>query len=141
MGEKKEEILPLLSEEGYGNEAREEPQKPTTRAINSPLPSPDPVHTLLSPTTQFTPEALGPKAHASPSLLVQNFKKLVATVQTFATTSKTLAATHAAWHSGWFGCWSNSLQRLKELVWGRIVSPTFCFHLFLFYFDFFSFSS
>ena len=46
---KEEEILPLLSEEGNGKEAEEEPQKPTTQATNSPLPSPDPVHTLPSP--------------------------------------------------------------------------------------------
>ena len=94
---KEEEILPLLSEEGNGKEAGEEPQKPTTQATNSPLPSPDPVHTLPSPTAQFTPEAPAPKAEALPSTLpVQYFKKLVATAQTFATTSKTLAAAHTA---------------------------------------------
>ena len=47
--EKKEEILPFITEEGNGKEAGEEPQKPTTQATNSPLPSPDPVHTLPSP--------------------------------------------------------------------------------------------
>ena len=40
---KEEEILPLLCEESNGKEAGEEPQKPTTQATNSPLPSLDPV--------------------------------------------------------------------------------------------------
>ena len=97
---KEEEILPLLSEESNGKEAREEPQKPTTQATNSPLPSLDPVYTL--PTANPTP---APKAKATPSLpMLKNFKKLVATVQIFATTSKKMAAALTAWHSGWFGC-------------------------------------
>ena len=103
---KEEEILPLLSEQGNGKKAGEEPQKPTSQATNSPLPSPDPVHILPSPAEQFTPKAFAPKAEAIPSALpVQYFKKLVATAQIFATTSKKLAAAHIAWHSGWFKCW------------------------------------
>ena len=66
---KEEEILPLLSEEGNGKEAGEEPQNPTTQATNSPLRSPDPVHTLPSPVAQFTPEAPAPKVKALPSTL------------------------------------------------------------------------
>ena len=102
---KEEDILPLLSEESNGKEAGEEPQKPITQATNSPLPSP--VYTL--PTTQFTPAAQftpqAPTTKATPSLLVlQNIRKLVATVQASATTSKTQAAAYIAWHSGWFGC-------------------------------------
>ena len=63
-----------------------------------------PLHILLIPATQFTYERTG-KTEANPSALpVHNFRKLVATVQAFATTSKTLAATHVAWHSGWVGC-------------------------------------
>ena len=82
---KEEEILPLLSEESNRNEVGEEPQKPATQATNSPLSSLDPVYT--QPTTQFTPEALAPKAKSSPSLPgMQNFKRLVATVHNFATT-------------------------------------------------------
>ena len=102
---KEDKILPLLSEEGNGKEAGEEPQKPTTQATNSPLPSPDPVHTLPSPAAEFTPEA--PTIKATPFTLpvLQNIRKLVATVRAFGTTYKTLAATHVAWHSGWFGCW------------------------------------
>ena len=102
---KEEEILPLLSEEINGKEAREEPQRPITQATNSPLPSP--VYTLattqFTPAAQFTPQA--PTTKATPSLLVlQNIRKLVATVQASATTSKTQTAAYIAWHSCWFGC-------------------------------------
>ena len=95
---KEEEILPLLTEEGSGQEAVEEHQE-----HNLPLPPIDSVYILPAPTTHSNPET--PTIKASPSLpMLQNFKKLVATIQTFATTSKTLAATHTAWHNGWFGC-------------------------------------
>ena len=98
--EKEEEILPLLSEEGSGKEAGEEPQKPTTQATNSPLPCLNPVHILPTPATHSTPET--PTIKATPSALhVQNCRKLVVIVQTFATTSKTLVAAHVAWHGGW----------------------------------------
>ena len=102
---KEEEILPLLSEESNGKEVREEPQRPITQATNSPLPSP--VYTLattqFTPAAQFTPQA--PTTKATPSLLVlQNIRKLEATVQASATTSKTQAAAYIAWHNGWFGC-------------------------------------
>ena len=92
---KEEDILPLLSEEGSGKEAREEPQKPTAQATNSPLPRPDPVHILPTPVAHSTPETPTIKATAS-ALAVQNFRKLVAYVQTFATTSKTLTTAHVA---------------------------------------------
>ena len=100
---KKEEILPLLSEESNGKEAGEEPRKPTTQDTNSPLSSQEPVYTLattqFTPAAQFTPEA--PTTKATPSLLVlQSIIKLVVTVRAFATTSKTQAAAHIAWHSG-----------------------------------------
>ena len=71
----------------------------TTQPKNNPLP----VNILPTPAPHATPKA--PTIKATLSLLaLQNLKKLVDTVQTFATTSKTLAATHIAWHSGWFGC-------------------------------------
>ena len=105
-----EAISPLLTEEGSGKEEIEEPQKFTAQAINSPLlevPSPDLVYTL--PAAQPLPEEPTPAAEAKSTQsalpILQNFKKLVATAQTFATTSKTLAATHTTWHSGWFECW------------------------------------
>ena len=99
--EKKEEILPFITEEGSGKEILEEPQeldsKPfptelnptaTAQATKSPLPvapSTDQVYILPTPEARPTPEA--PKAKASPSrLAIQNFKRLVATVQIFGTT-------------------------------------------------------
>ena len=92
--EKKEAISPLLIEEGNGKEAMEEPQK-----HNLHPPSPDQVHILPKPAAH---EPHGtPTTKAIPSALHgKYFRKLVAYVQTFATTSKTLAAAHTAWHSG-----------------------------------------
>ena len=118
--EKEEEITALLTEEGSGKEAGEEPQEPilqpipmnlnltaTAQATKSPLsvaPSTDQVYILFAAQSQHkTPEA--PTTKATLSLLVlQNIRKLVATVRAFATTSKTMAAAHIAWHSGWLGC-------------------------------------
>ena len=102
-GETKEVISPMFTEESSGKDAVEGTQESilqpipmnfdpnvTTQPKNSPLP----VHILPSPATQSTPKTPAPKANASPSLLVQNIRKLVATVRTFATTSKTLAVSH-----------------------------------------------
>ena len=106
---------------GRGKEEGEEPKKnvlqpiPTELNITanaqttySPLqvsPSTDQVHILPTPAAKSKPEAPAPKAKSNPSLpAMQKFKKLVANVQAFATTSKTMAAAHIAWHSGWFGC-------------------------------------
>ena len=86
------------------------PKTPTAnaQATYNPLPGalyPEPLHTLLIPATQLKPAAPAPKAKSNPSLpAMQNFKRLVASVQNFATTSKTMAAAHITWHSGWFGC-------------------------------------
>ena len=116
--EKKEAISPLLTEEGSGNEVVEEPQRPILKPL--PLgslpatPSLDPMHTLPKPAAHETNGTPTAKVILS-ALPVQNFRKLVAIVQTFATTSKTLTAAHVAWHSGWlkpkpswfrFGAWS-----------------------------------
>ena len=111
-----EAISLLLTEECSGKEAAEEPQKlilkplptklnpsATAQAFNRPLPaapSPDPVHILPTPAAHSTPET--PTTKAIPSALpVQYFRKLVASIQTFTTTSQTLAPGHIAWHSGW----------------------------------------
>ena len=91
----------MLNEEGNGKDVVEEPQE-----NNLHLPSTDPVYTVyIMLAAHSKPEAPAPKAHANPSLLVQNIKKLVATVRASATTSKTQAAAYITWHSGWFGCW------------------------------------
>ena len=97
---KEEEILPLLSEESNGKEPGEEPQKSTDQPQNSPLP----VYILPTPAENPKPTAPAPKTHASPSMLVQNIRKLMAIGRAFSTTSKKMAAAHTAWHSGWFGC-------------------------------------
>ena len=109
-----EAISPLLTEEGNGKEVVEEPQKlilnpfptklnlsATAQASNSPLPatpSPEPVHILPTAAAHSIPETPTAKAISS-ALPVQNFRKLVAYVQTFATTSQTLAVSHIAWHN------------------------------------------
>ena len=107
-----EKNSPMMTEEGSGKKVGEEPQKLILQsipvnldpsAIAQPKNSPLQVHILSTPAPHATPET--PSAKASPSLLMQNLKKLVASVQAFATTSKTLAAAHTAWHSTWFGCW------------------------------------
>ena len=155
--EKEEEILPLLSEEGSGKEAWEEPQKPilkplptklnpsaTAQATNSPLPIapfPDQVHLMPTPTTHETPETPTIKAIPSTLLALQNFKKLVAIVQTCATTSKTLATAHTVWHNGCLGVGLDlenlsistsstsfsSLHRLEKLVLVGLSLPHFLF--------------
>ena len=80
----------MLTEEGSGKEEMEEPQKPTAQATNRPLPaapSTDQVYILPIPVTQSTPKTSAAKAEAIPSAVhVQIFRKLVASVQTFATT-------------------------------------------------------
>ena len=119
-----EKTSPMLTEEGSRKEEMVEPQKPTAQATNSPLPeapSPDLVHTL--PAAQPLSEEHAPAAEAkvipSPLPIVQNFRKLVAAAQIFATTSKKLSATHTVWHNGWFGCWfrcgAPGLQHIYKL--------------------------
>ena len=107
--EKKEEIIPFITEEGSGKETMEEPQELVLNPFptNNPLPvapSTDQVYILPTPEAYPTPEA--PTGKATPFTLpaLQNLKKLVVIVQTFVTTSKKMAAAHTAWHSGWFGC-------------------------------------
>ena len=86
-----------------------EKSKPATpaapKAKSNPLPSapPDSVFILPMPAAQPKPQASTTKA--TPSMLVlQNIRRLVASVHTFATTSKKMANAYIAWHSGWFGC-------------------------------------
>ena len=114
--EKKEEILPFITEEGSETKAVDEPKelisKPfpmelnptaTAQATKSPLPvapSTDQVYVLPASQSQHkTNEAPTTKASlALPAL--KSLKKLVAIIRAFATTSKTMAAAHIAWHSG-----------------------------------------
>ena len=116
-----EQISALITEEGSGIEAGKEPQNnvlqpiptelnptATAQATKNPLPvapSDDQVYILPTPVAKSKPAAHAPKVKSNPSPpAMQNFKILVASVQNFATTSKTQAAAYIAWHSGWFGC-------------------------------------
>ena len=81
------------------------PATPAPKAKSNPLPAvpPDSVFILPMPAAQPKPQASTTKA--TPSLLVlQNIRRLVASVHTFATTSKKMANAYIAWHSGWFWC-------------------------------------
>ena len=112
--ENQEEIIALLTEEGSGIEAGKEPQKLTLQPIPMKLnPSatgqttynPLPMYIMPTPAANSKPAAPAPKAKSNPSLpAMQKFKKLVANVQAFATTSKTQAVAYISWHNGWFGC-------------------------------------
>ena len=96
-------------------ELMQEPQKLILHLIPINLdlsataqPKNSPLTVYILPAAQLIHEesTLAAKAKANPSLpMMQNFKKLVVIVQTFATTSKTLVAAHIAWHNGWFRCW------------------------------------
>ena len=116
---KEEQIRALITEESSGQETWEESQEPnpqaipidldtiaTAQAIKNPLPaapSTDQVYILLASQSQHkTPAA--PKAKSNSLHAMQNLKILVASVHTFATTSKKMANAYIAWHSGWFGC-------------------------------------
>ena len=81
--QQKEETSPMLTEEGSGKEEIEEPQKSTAQPKSSPLP------VYILPVAQPIHEEPAPAAKAKASLALpamQNFKKLVATVQNFSTT-------------------------------------------------------
>ena len=87
-----EKNIPILNEEESGKEIVEEPQE-----HNLHLPSTDLVYTVcILPAARPTPEAPTRKATPFALPVLQKFKKLVATVQAFTTTSKTLAAAHTA---------------------------------------------
>ena len=87
-----------------------QPKTPTAnaQATKNPLqvpPSADLVYILPTPTENPKPATPAPKARSNPSLhAMKNLKILVASVHTFATTSKKMANAYIAWHSGWFWC-------------------------------------
>ena len=120
LWEKKEATFPL-TEKSNGHETVEGTQEPiiqpnpidldpnaTAQPKNNPLlvpPSADPVYIQPSHAANSKPATPAPKVKSNPSLhVMQNFKRLVASVHKFATTSKAQAAAYTAWHSGWFGC-------------------------------------
>ena len=117
---KEEQISALMTEEGSGIEAGKEPQKltlqpiplklnptATAQATKCPLPVPpstDQVYILPSPAPKSTHAAPAPNHKSNPLSAMQKFKRLVASVHKFATTSNAQATAYTAWHSGWFGC-------------------------------------
>ena len=115
-----EQNTALLTEESSGHETGEELQELNLQAIpidldtlataqdtKTPLPAapPESVFILSMPAENSKPAAPAPKGKSNLSLhAMQNFRRLVASVHTFATTSKKMANSYIAWHSGWFGC-------------------------------------
>ena len=105
----------LLTEKSSEHETVEGTQEPiidldttaTAQDTKCPLPvapSGDQVYILPTPAENSKPATPAPKAKSNPLSAMQNFKRLVASVHAFATTSKTMATAYIAWHSGWFGC-------------------------------------
>ena len=120
----KEQISALITEESSGHGTGEGTQEPiiqpnpqpnpinldtltTAQDTNTPLPAapPESVYILPTPAQKSKPSAPAPKGKSNTSLhAMQNIRRLVASVHTFATTSKNMANAYIAWHSGWFGC-------------------------------------
>ena len=117
----KEDAIPLLLTEEAVEENKENifPLPPTDSVYILPLPAPqsqpktplpvapsdNQVYILPTPAEDPKPATPAPKARSNPSLhAMQNIRRLVASVHTFATTSKKMANAYIAWHSGWFGC-------------------------------------
>ena len=121
---KEEQISALMTEKSSGHEGTQEPfiqpnpidldHNATAQDTKYPLPvAPlvDQVYILPSPAPQPTPatkskpSAPAPKGKSNTSLhAMQNIRRLMASVHTFATTSNKMANAYIAWHSGWFGC-------------------------------------
>ena len=127
----KEDAIPLLLTEEAVEENKENifPLPPTDSVYILPLPAPqsqpktptanaqatyyplpvapsgDQVYILPTPAENPKPATPAPKGKSNPSLhAMQNIRRLVASVHTFATTSKKMANAYIAWHSGWFWC-------------------------------------
>ena len=118
---KEEEITALLTEKSSGHEGTQEPiiqpnpqASPigldtiaTTQDTKNPLPvasSDDQVYILPTPAENPKPATPAPKGKSNSLPSMPKFRRLVASVHTFATTSKKMANAYIAWHSGWFGC-------------------------------------
>ena len=114
---KEKEITALLTEKSSEHEGTQEPiiqpnlinldTLTTAQDTKTPLPAapPESVYILPTPAQKSKPSAPAPKGKSNTSLhAMQNIRRLVASVHTFATTSKKMANAYIAWHSGWFGC-------------------------------------
>ena len=117
----KEDAIPLLLTEEAVEENKENifPLPPTDSVYILPLPAPqsqpktptanaqatyNPLPVYILPAENSKPAAPAPKAKSNPLHAMQNIRRLVASVHTFATTSKKMANAYIAWHSGWFWC-------------------------------------
>ena len=86
-------------------ETKSKPAAPAPKDKSNPLPAAPPNSVFILPTPAAQPKPQASTTKATPSMLVlQNIRRLVASVHTFATTSKKMANAYIAWHSGWFGC-------------------------------------
>ena len=110
---KEEQNTALLIEKTSEHEGTQEPiidldTTATAQETKCPLPvapSDNQVYILPTPAENPKPATPAPKARSNPSLhAMQNIRRLVASVHTFATTSKKMANSYIAWHSGWFWC-------------------------------------
>ena len=112
-----EQYTALLTEKSSGHEGTQEniiQPNPidldtisTAQDTKTPLPvapSDNQVYILPTPAEKPKPATPAPKAKSNPLSAMQKFKRLVAYVHKFATTSKAHAAAYTAWHSGWFWC-------------------------------------
>ena len=120
LWEKKDAIPLLLTEEAVDeNKENIFPLPPTDSVFILPLPASqsqpktptanaqatyNPLPVYILPAENSKPAAPAPKGKSNPLHAMQNIKRLVASVHTFATTSKKMANAYIAWHSGWFGC-------------------------------------
>ena len=85
--------------------ANSKPAAPAPKGKSNPLPAAPHESVFILPTPAAQPKPQASTTKATPSMLVlQNIRRLVASVHTFATTSKKMANAYIAWHSGWFGC-------------------------------------
>ena len=85
--------------------ANSKPAAPAPKGKSKPLPAAPPESVFILPMPAAQPKPQASTTKATPSLLVlQNIRRLVASVHTFATTSKKMANAYIAWHSGWFWC-------------------------------------
>ena len=102
----KEQNTAMLTEKSSGHEGTQEPIIDLDTIANAHATYyPLPVYILPTPAQKSKPSTPAPKGKSNTSLhAMQNIRRLVASVHTFATTSNKMANAYIAWHSGWFGC-------------------------------------
>ena len=100
-----EQNTAILTEKSSGHEGTQEPIIDLETTANAKTTyNPLPVYILPTPAENPKPATSAPKGKSKPLHAMQNIRRLVASVHTFATTSKKMANAYIAWHSGWFGC-------------------------------------